>query len=497
MKRHAVSMKRVDRARPALGLAASLFALALSGCASLDPGGTKPDLPAIPTAAPRTTGIDSPSTTEHKRLVALFGGEYKSAASELYLNGILARLAQSGERPSEAYRVTILNTPVVNAFALPSGNLYVTRGLLALANDSAEIAAVMAHEIAHVSARHASQRAELEKNAAVISRAASLVQSRQKGEEVQASGRLTLASFSRQQELEADQIGVKTIARAGYDPYGASRFLASLGRSASLRASLFGQKPGEEQPDILATHPSTPERITRAISAARQIGAPGIGTAGRDEYLNAIDGIDFGDDPTEGFVRGRRFIHPKLGFSFTAPDGFVLENSAQALLGIASGGTEALRLDSVKVPGGTTLEAYLGSGWIEGLDASSIRTESFNGVPAATAKAKGGDWQFRVAVVRFGSEVYRVIFATRALTAAADARFMDSLQTFRRTEPEDVQRTRPLRLTMVRADENDTAESLSRRMAVPDRPLENFLLLNGMEKAGPVKPGERYKLVVE
>lgn len=484
-------------ARPAAWLVLSMLGLGLSGCAALDPGGNKPDLPAVPTAAPRTTGIDTPATAEHKRLVALFGGEYKSAAAELYLNGILARLAQSGERPTEAYRVTILNTPVVNAFALPSGNLYVTRGLLALANDTAELAAVMSHEIAHVTARHASQRAELEKNSAVISKAASLVQSRQKGEEVQASGRLSLASFSRQQELEADQIGVKTIARAGYDPYGASRFLASLGRASNLRASLFGQKPGEEQPDILATHPSTPERVNRAIAAARQIGGPGIGSTGREEYLNAVDGIDFGDDPSEGFVRGRRFVHPKLGFSFTAPEGFVLENSAQALLGIAAGGSEALRLDSVHVATSTTLESYLGSGWIEGLDTSSIRTVDFNGVPAAIATAKGGEWHFRLAAVRFGTEVYRVIFATRSLTPATDARFMEALQSFHRIAGDEAQRTRPLRLTLVRADEGEGADKLAARMAVPDRPLEQFLLLNGLEAGAPVKAGQRYKLVVE
>lgn len=483
--------------RPAARILVGALGLALAGCAALDPGGSKPELPAVPTAAPRTTGIDTPASAEHKRLVALFGGEYKSAAAELYLNGILARLAQSEERPTTAYRVTILNTPTINAFALPSGNLYLTRGLLALANDTAELAAVMSHEIAHVSARHANQRAELEKNAAVISRAATLVQSRQKGEEVQANGRMSLASFSRQQELEADQIGVKTVARAGYDPYGASRFLASLGRSTSLRASMFGQKSGDEQPDILATHPSTPERINRAIAAARQIGAPGIGSAGRDEYLNAVEGINFGDDPSEGFVRGRRFIHPKLGFAFEAPEGFVLDNSAQALLGIAAGGNEALRLDSVSVPASTSLEAYLASGWMDGLDPASVRSENFNGISAASADAKGGEWYFRVAATRFGTEVYRIIFTTRSLTPATSARFKQSLESFRRITPDEAQRARALRISLVRASSEDTAASLASRMAVSDRPLEQFQLLNGLNASQPIKPGDRYKIVVE
>jgi predicted Zn-dependent protease len=476
---------------------AAALALMLAGCSTLDPGGQKAELPAVPTAAPRTTGVDTPTGSEHKRLVALFGGEYRSSAAELYLNGILARLAQTGETPSEAYRVTILNTPLVNAFALPSGNLYVTRGLLALANDSSEIAAVMAHEISHVTTRHASQRAELERNAAVISKAASLIQSRQKGDEVQASGRMSLASFSRQQELEADQIGVKTIARAGYDPYGAARFLTSLGRASTLRASLFGQKAGDDQPDILATHPSTPERVKQATAAARQLGAPGIGLSAREEYFNAIDGVDFGDDPSEGFVRGRRFTHPKLGFAFTAPDGFVLENSAQALLGIASGGSQALRLDSVSVSSGTPLETYIASGWMEGLDPNSIRAMSLNGIPAAVASARGGEWTFRVAVLRFGDSVYRLIFATRNLTAAMDTRFMNSIESFRSLAADDAQRTRPLRLKIVSAGAGDTPAMLARRMAVPEQQLEQFLLLNGLEPGAALRPEERYKIVVE
>lgn len=492
-----VSKILVSHGRTPTRLAAGILWLTLSGCAALDPGGAKPDLPAVPTAAPRTTGIETLASAEHKRLVSLFGGEYKSAAAELYLNGILARLAQGEEQATTTYRVTILNSPSINAFALPSGNLYVTRGLLALANDTAELAAVMAHEIAHISARHASQRAELEKNAVVISRAATLVQSRQKGEELQATGRLSLASFSRQQELEADQIGVKTIARAGYDPYGASRFLASLGRSTNLRATMFGQKSGDEQPDILASHPSTPERISRAVSAARQVGAPGIGSAGREEYLNAIDGLQFGDDPSEGFVRGRRFVHPKLGFAFTAPEGFVLDNSAQALLGIAAGGNEALRLDSVSVSASTSLEAYLGSGWMAGIDANSIRTESFNGIPAATANAKGGEWHFRVAAVRLGSEVYRVIFTTREMTPLAHARFAESLQSFRQVPSDEAQRTSALRIKTVRAVADDTAAGLASRMAVSDQPLQQFQLLNGLESPAPIQVGQRYKIVVE
>jgi predicted Zn-dependent protease len=459
----------------------------------------RPEVAALPAPPPRPPkpAVDPPSP-EQKQLIAVFGGEYHLPAAEHFLNGVLAKLAPASDVPGEPYKVTLLNSPVVNAFALPSGNIYVTRGLLALANDTAEVAAVMAHEIGHITAHHAAQRAELEKRTFLVGRVVSEVLDKPaEGEQVSQRLQLSLASFSRQQELDADQIGIRVIARAGYDPYGAQRFLELLGRSMSLRASLLGQKPNGDQVDIMATHPSTPERVAAALAAARQIGAPGIGEVGRNAYLAAIQGIDYGDDPSEGFIRGELFLHPKLGFAFTAPDGFVLENSAQAVLGIAAGGTEALRLDRVDVAPTTSLESYLASGWIEGLKQSSIESVTINGLPAATATAHGSEWTFRLTAIRFGSDVYRMIFATRTLTSDIDAAFRTSMETFHRISPDEAKTAKPLRIEIVTAGANDTAESLAAAMPVPERPVEHFLLLNGLEKSSDVKPGERYKVIAE
>ena len=166
-------------------------------------------------------------------------------------------------------------------------------------------------------------------------------------------------------------------------------------------------------------------------------------------------------------------------------------------LGVASGGAEALRLDSVRVPASTSLETYLGSGWIDGLQAKSIEAIGVNGLPAATATAKGGEWTFRVAVVRLGTDVYRLIFATRNLTDAIDRRFRASIDTFRRLGSDESAEVKPLHIAVVKAGAGDTTETLAARMALTDRQLETFLLLNGLEKGAAVEPGKRYKLVVE
>lgn len=482
--------------RAALPLIAAIFGLAISGCAELERQGqvfTAP-LPRPRLAGPRT---DNRSTVQHKELVAQFGGEYEAPAAEHYLDAILAKLATVSDTPGQpTYKVTILNTPVVNAFALPSGNLYVTRGLLALAGDASEAAAVMAHEIAHVSLRHSALRAEREREAAVISQAAAVIQNRQKGDEVRSSQRLSVASFSRQQELDADAAGVRVIARAGFDPYGASRFLTALGRSTDLRAALYGKKKSLDF-DIMSTHPSTPDRITRAVAAARQIGAPGIGVTDRTGYLDSVKGVAFGDDPMEGYVRDRKFTHPRLRFTFIAPEGFLLENSNEAVFGVREPDNEALRLDSVRLPSDENLEAYVGSGWVDGLLPSSVRKTEINGLPAVVAVARAGEWNFRLAVIRSGEFLYRLIFAARTLSDEADARFMESIRSFRRLAPDETTDARPLKIAVAVAGPGDTADTMASRMVVPNRPVEYFLLLNGLSAGDALAPGEHYKIVTE
>jgi len=474
--------------------------IALGACAQLEQQGQLFTPPAPPVARPVESAprADNRNSVQHKELVAQFGGEYQAPAAEAFLDAILAKLARASDMPNQtAYKVTILNTPVVNAFALPSGNLYVTRGLLALAGDASEVAAVMAHEIAHVTSHHSALRAEREREAALISKAAEVIQNRQKGEEIRSSQRLSVASFSRQQELEADAIGVRVIARAGYDPYGASRFLTALGKSSELRAALYSKKKSSIDFDILSTHPSTPDRVARAVAAARQIGAPGTGQRDREGYLAAINGVAFGDDPNEGYVRGQKFTHPRLRFSFTAPEGFLLENSSEAVFGVRETNNEALRLDSVKAPASQSLESYVASGWVDGLLQSTVRRTELNGLPAVTASARAGEWNFRLAVIQIGDELYRLIFAVRELNDDAERRFNASIATFRRLSAEEAREVHGLKIGVATAAPGDTIATMAARMVTPNRPAEYFVLLNELDPGEALTPGEHYKIVTE
>jgi predicted Zn-dependent protease len=451
---------------------------------------------APPQPAPRrTVELPPAQQREHLRILAAYGGSYDDERLHEVLASTVDKLVASSERPDLKYQVNILNSPAVNAFALPSGQLYVTRGLIALANDHSELASVLAHEMAHVLARHAAIREDQAKQAALVNRVATdLLSDPQLGALALAKSKIALASFSRSQEFEADGIGVGISARAGFDPYGAQRFLTSMGQNSQLRAHRAHIDP--RAPDFLSSHPATPERVNNAQANARQFAAP---SAGRDKnsYLAQVDGLVYGEDPSEGFVRGRRFLHPKLGFTFTAPEGFTLENTAQAVFGVKDGGEQALRLDVVRVPAEQSLSDYLVSGWIENIDPNSLGEFSVSGFPAATATATGDHWTFRLYVVRFGSEVYRVIFAAKNRTEAVDRTFRDSLNTFRRMSIAEMQQAKPLRLKVVTVKPGDTPERLARRMVIEDRPLEHFRVLNGLSAHAKLTPGDRVKIVVE
>jgi predicted Zn-dependent protease len=486
------------RGTPRALIAVMAAALALAGCSGDRFFGERTSLLAAPPPPPANaeTQASPAALREHQRILAAYGGAYDDAKLEAQVGAEVDRLVAASERPDTPYKVTILNSSAVNAFALPTGQLYVTRGLLALASDTSELASVLSHEMAHVIARHAAiredQARQVSLNSAVVN---DVLSDPQEGALALARSKMQLATFSRQQEFEADGIGVGIAARAGYDPFGAARFLTSMGRNADLRAGGSGNEV--RSPDFLSSHPATPERVKNAQASARQYSSPGAGERDRSAYLASLDGLVYGEDPVEGYARGRRFLHPKLGFTFTAPEGFSLENTAQAVLGVKDGGNQALRLDAVRVPAEQSLAAYLGSGWIENVDPGSIEEMTFGGFPAATASAKGDQWQFRLYAVRFNGEVYRFIFAAKTRTPEIERAFRESVATFRRLSPSEAQKAKPLRIKIVTVRAGDTIERLAGRMALIDRQAERFRVLNGLEPGDRVKVGEQVKIVVE
>lgn len=483
------TMTGANRA-PVTVLAVLVAGLVVSGCNSLMTAGGDTSGALI---AGGGSEIDSRfGAEEHPRIVAAYGGIYHDVKLEQTVARIVGRVVAASDKPDQSYQITILNAPAVNAFALPGGYLYVTRGLLSLANDSSEVAAVLAHEMAHVTADHAIARQNKARTAMIVSRVVTDVLDDDAGRLALASSQRSLASFSRQQELEADAIGVRTIGRAGYDPFAAARFLTAMGRFAAYRSAAAVD---EKQPEFLASHPSTPERIDFAIRAARQFGAPGVGEVDRDRYLQGVEGMVFGDDPSQGFVRERSFVHPGLGVGFTVPEGFVIDNARDAVLATGADGT-ALRFDAVRLPEGADLGGYLASGWVNGFEEGSIRRFTIRGLPAASAIARAKGWAFRIAVVQVNSgAAYRFIFANEIDTESFAKAAEETVASFRQLDPSEAAKLSSLRVRLVTIRPGDSHVSLARRMRGVDRPLDLFRALNDLNAGEPLPAGMKVKII--
>ncbi|QDZ00417.1 M48 family metalloprotease [Nitratireductor mangrovi] len=487
-------------ARAALPRAVALaLALVLAGCQSL--GGTISEQAFVPSANPvtvdtvtRNDRMVELARAQHPRILATYGGEYSNPKLERMVAKVVGSLTLVSDNPQQTYQITILNSPNVNAFALPGGFLYVTRGLLALANDSAELAAVIAHEMGHVTANHGLQRQQKEAEELLASRVVSdVLGGNQTARAALVRGKLRLAQFSRNQELEADKIGIGMITAAGYDPFAAARFLQSMASYSDFR-SVSGAS--DASLDFLASHPNAPQRIELAQGHARRSGAVAAEDRDRDSFLEGIDGMLFGDTPEEGYVRGNTFLHPKLGIAFAVPDGFVIDNSAAAVTA-AGPGDVAVRFDGVAVARSVALADYIQSGWVTGLEVGSIRPATINGIEAATATARAEGWRFHIAVFRAGSQIYRL------LTAAPENsdRLLPTAQavsgSFQVLSAAQKRALKPLHVRVVTVKPGETAGSLAARMSGVGRALDLFRLLNALPPGGGVSAGDRVKIITD
>lgn len=482
-------------------VAVPLLACGLSAC-QMVPATGRESFNIIPESQEAAMGAEA-----HPDILKEFGGAYDDPAVQAYVAGIGQRLGRVSATPAADFRFTVLDSPIVNAMALPGGYVYVTRGLLVLTDNEAELAGVLAHEIGHVTGRHSAQR---------ISRAAvgdllagvvgAVVGVPGIGDIAQLGAGAYLQSYSRDQESEADQLGILTMTQAGYDPHAMTSFLDKLDRQSRLEALQAGRSPDAvDQFNFMASHPRTKERVQAAAAAtarAAQGGAAQGGALGRDELLDHVDGVTYGNDPRQGIIRDRMFLHPELGIRFEVPPGFTLVNGEDKVSAASRQGG-AMQFDTDRVDtdqGGGNMTAYLGQRWGAKLRLSGVEAIDINGMPAATAKARvqteSGPADIRlVAVDGGGGTVFRMLFLSPPGNAGFDEAYKRTTYSLHRLTAEERAGIRPLRLRIVRVQPGDTVESLAAGMAPDQWKIELFQVLNGLQPGERLEPGRRVKLV--
>ncbi len=454
---------------------------------------------------------------EHPKILQQFGGEYPDERVRRYVQQVGERLVPYSEASNVHFTFTVLNSDVVNAFALPGGYVYTTRALLALASSEAELAGVLGHEIGHVAAHHTAERY----STAVLSQAGVSIGATLLGVLTgssavsQAAGQLGgnvagvyLASYSRDQESEADMLGVRYLARAGYDDNAMASFLSKLQADSALDAELAGRPGTGDEFDIMQTHPRTADRVQAAIEEARKQGLTVANPrVGRDDYLQQIDGLSWAGDRKNGWAVDQVFIHPELRIRFEVPQGFHVMNTETSVVALGPDKARVIFNAAPHAANGTSLADgrsamdYLRNVWARNVNLSNVETIQVNGFDAATAatrlNTKDGVMDVRLVTIRFDPRtMYRFLFASPpSRTAALNLPFRQTTYSFRALTEAEAAQARPPRIRIVTVGAGDTAESLASRMAVKDHAVERFRVLNGLQSGQQPKQGDRVKII--
>ena len=479
-------------------MSAAPLALALTGCMG---GGS------IPSASTPITQTEAQQGAEfHPKLHQQFGGAMGGSQAQ-YVEQVGKNIAvQSGlGNARESFTVSLLNSPVNNAFAVPGGYIYTTRQLVTLMNNEAELAGVLGHEVGHVAARHSQRRQQRAQRNSILGVLGAIGSSILLGDSsigntvsrgfLQGSQLLTL-SFSRSQEIEADDLGIQYLTKAGYDPKAMGTVLASLAAQNSLDARLQGRN-NATVPEWASTHPDPASRVQRALGAAQ--GLPGSVT-NRNTFLNRIDGLLYGDDPEQGVIEGSRFIHPELRLTFTAPQGFYMVNSTTAVSINGQSGQAQLTL----APYAGDLDSYVRQqfsalgGEQNRLEPQSIQRTTVNGIRAAYGQARVNNGNSQVDVTIFAYEFAndRAYHFATITPAGRSNTFGSMFQSMRRISANEAAQVIPRRLDVVTVQRGDTIAGLARRMAYDDAQIERFRVLNAMGSNDQLIAGQQVKLVV-
>lgn len=469
--------------------------LFLSGCSTNPATGESQFTALLPASQEAALGAE-----EHKKVEKEFGKFMRGPIAN-YVQNIGKRLAAHTERKDVQYKFNVIDSSIVNAFAIPGGYIYISRGLLTLANSEDEVAGVLAHEIGHITARHGAERMS---QGTLISLGTSIVGIASGNAGIaRAAGlgsELYLKSYSRGQEHQADTLGVRYLSRAGYDPLAMAGFLKSLDNQTKLDQKIDGRKSSGV--NYFSTHPVTADRVVQATAEAQKYPKAKSGQ-NRTTYLKMINGLDYGDSAGQGFVHKNVFVHPEMGFAFNIPRGFKIKNSTNQIIGAHQQSGALMIFDSVGDKQKRDPATYLAQGWLPKKQIGKITPTTVNGLRAASTSLAGQINGKKVMIRAMAIEWKPGIFFRfqMAIPTRTPKSVVDDLKrtsySLRRLSAAEKSKYRPPHIQIITARVGDRVESLAQRMVFKDYKVERFRVLNALSAGQPLVAGRQYKIVAE
>jgi predicted Zn-dependent protease len=429
-------------------------------------------------------------------------GVYDNAMLQQYVTGVGMRLAAAGPRPGLPWHFAVVDVADINAFALPGGYVYITRGLLAYLDTEAEMAGVLGHEIGHVNARHSAQgytRAITLNLGAILT---SVLWPKAAPYAIGAAVGLSILflKYDRSQELQADRLGAQYASKVGWAPKGMEGVLEAISR---LEAST--DRRGI--PNWLSTHPPTPDRIAKIDPEVQTLAASrpeSEWTENREPYLSQIDGMMYGENPREGLVRGSEFVHPDMGFKVRFPDGWKIVNGKREVVASAPGDEQAqMTLTLVATPAGSSLEAVAVKAMTDlGFELLRGDLSTLNGMPAFLGTYEGtvpdvGIVRMQAAHVSKERQVIMLGGLTvRSKYSELRQAFSDTIASFSSLSRGEAAGITPNRLTFSTVREGEGWETIAKRTGGVVS-AKRLAILNGFAPADPPQSGRRIKIVVK
>ena len=446
---------------------------------------------------------------QHPEIVEEFGGA-ETGPRAAYVESVGRRIAAySGTaNAGQVYHFTALNSAVENAFAVPGGYVYLTRQLMGIINDESELAFVVGHETGHIAANHHQRRESAQRSSAIWgvlgAVLGAVVGNNAFGglisQGAQQFSKMRLLSFSRDQEYQADVLGIRYMTAAGYDPNGGATMLGQLTRASALEARIQGDR-NRSTPEWASTHPLSENRMGQAAQIAQQTGRAGQGLRNRDAYLAQVEGVMVDDDPAQGVIDGRSFTHPDLGMQFFVPTGYLMQNGARAVT--IQGSAGQAQFTGGRFTGSVDNYIYrviqqLTGGRVQ-LQMGPIQRTGVNGIPASYVVGRANTSSGAVDVGVFAYQwdantIYHFVTLTRGGQGLSP--YASMVNSLRRISPAEAAAIRPKVIDVVTVQRGDTIQSLASRMAYRDFQVDRFMAMNGLVANSQLMPGQKVKLVV-